>query len=121
MAASHATRAKRGTAMADSRLDPSLVAEWVRASCEAQGVPLQISDRGVVRQVSVLLGAGDPAQSKRKSGRARGRERDAGDPACGDAPAAPTIPGQGSAERCKTTGPIGRVITPVSQTHREPR
>lgn len=33
------------------------VREWVEASCTAQGVPVLVSDPGVVARVGVLLGA----------------------------------------------------------------
>lgn len=38
------------------RLSPERVAAWVLASCQAQGVPLKVTDRTVVEQVSSLFG-----------------------------------------------------------------
>lgn len=35
------------------------LAAWVAASCESQGVPVKVTDPEVVRQVWVLLGAGE--------------------------------------------------------------
>ena len=37
-------------------VDRSRFDEWLAASCERQGVPVVITDPGVVRQVVVLLG-----------------------------------------------------------------
>jgi hypothetical protein len=38
------------------------LAEWVRASCEAQGVAVFVTDAGVVARVSALLGGGTEAR-----------------------------------------------------------
>lgn len=38
-----------------------VVAAWVTASCEAQGVPVKITDALVLRDVEALLGASGPA------------------------------------------------------------
>lgn len=48
------------------------LAEFVRQSCEAQGVPVRVADSGVVDRVVSLLGAGAPA-SARRAGRTHGR------------------------------------------------
>lgn len=34
------------------------VVAWVKASCEAQGVPVKVEDSRVLREVGVLLGGG---------------------------------------------------------------
>ncbi len=41
-----------------SGVDPAVLAAWVRASCEAQGVPEKVTDPAVLHRVSTLLGAG---------------------------------------------------------------
>ncbi len=41
-----------------NRVDPEVLAAWVRASCEAQGVPEKVSDPAALRQIGALLGAG---------------------------------------------------------------
>lgn len=38
--------------------EPDWLAEWVGASCAAQGVPIKVTDPGVLSQVGVLLGVG---------------------------------------------------------------
>lgn len=55
------------------RVDPSVVAAWVRATCAAQGMPEKITDPVALRDIGVLLGAraersrahGAPAPSTR--------------------------------------------------------
>ncbi len=50
-------------------LSASEVAAWVAASCEAQGVPVKVTDVGIVRNVCVLLGGvapGDRPALKRR-------------------------------------------------------
>ena len=37
-------------------LDPGWLASWVAASCAAQGVPVKVTDLGVLSRVGVLLG-----------------------------------------------------------------
>lgn len=37
-------------------LDPNWLAGWVAASCAAQGVPVKVTDPGVLFRVGVLLG-----------------------------------------------------------------
>jgi hypothetical protein len=39
-------------------VDPELIAAWVQASCQAQGVPEKVTDVGALREIGVLLGAG---------------------------------------------------------------
>lgn len=51
------------------RLSPEQVAAWVIATCEAQGVPLKISDRLAVQQVSIPLGG---ASARTEPARQRG-------------------------------------------------
>lgn len=38
-------------------IDRSAVAEWVRESCQAQGVPEKVTEPGVLHQVGVLFGS----------------------------------------------------------------
>lgn len=40
--------------MTGQLFSPDQVADWVRASCEAQGVPVVVSDPGVVSNVVAL-------------------------------------------------------------------
>jgi hypothetical protein len=47
-------------------LDPALVAAWVVRSCEAQGVPVFVSDPNVLSRVRALMGAGEPAAGPRR-------------------------------------------------------
>ncbi len=42
-------------------LSPEALAAWVTASCQAQGVPVKVTDPGTVDQVRVLLG-GTPTE-----------------------------------------------------------
>lgn len=37
-------------------IDPNWLAGWVAASCVAQGVPVKVTDPGVLSRVGVLLG-----------------------------------------------------------------
>lgn len=39
-------------------VDPEVVAEWVRSTCQAQGVPEKVTDVAALREIGVLLGAG---------------------------------------------------------------
>jgi hypothetical protein len=39
------------------------VAAWVQASCQAQGVPVHVTDTAVLRDVAALLGAGSRSGS----------------------------------------------------------
>lgn len=49
---------------------PRLVRDWVVRSCATQGVPAQVSDRGVLRKVVEIarLEAHDPASELARSG-----------------------------------------------------
>lgn len=49
-------------------LDRQRLAAWVEASCAAQGVPVRVTDPGVIARVGVLLG-GAPGTDGRGSGR----------------------------------------------------
>lgn len=40
-----------------ARLTPEELAEWVEASCAAQGVPTKVSDPAVIKAFGVLVGA----------------------------------------------------------------
>lgn len=52
-----------------SHLSDEEVASWVAASCAAQGVPIKVSDPGVVRRVGALLGGmPDGARGRKRSG-----------------------------------------------------
>lgn len=39
-----------------SGIDPAALAAWVRASCEAQGVPEKVTDPAALRRIGDLLG-----------------------------------------------------------------
>lgn len=41
-----------------SGVDPAVLAAWVRASCEAQGVPEKVTDPVALRRIGDLLGTG---------------------------------------------------------------
>lgn len=43
------------------------VAEWTRQSCEAQGVPVKVTDPMVLHQVAILLGRDQVRSDKGKS------------------------------------------------------
>jgi hypothetical protein len=49
-------------------LDRQRLAAWVEASCAAQGVPVRVTDPGVIARIGVLLGAA-PGTDGRASGR----------------------------------------------------
>jgi len=48
--------------------DQTTIAEWLDASCAAQGIPVHVTDPGVLARVGVLLGAA-PGTDGRDSGR----------------------------------------------------
>ena len=52
------------------RLSDAELLAWVEASCKAQGVPVKVTDPGIVRDICALLGAGAA-----DDGRARQRRR----------------------------------------------
>ncbi len=49
-------------------LDQGILAAWVEASCAAQGVPVRVTDPGVLARIGVLLGVA-PGTDGRASGR----------------------------------------------------
>lgn len=54
------------------------VVEWVRESCEAQGVPVKVTDAAVLGQVAVMLGAGrrpDVGQTRQVTSKRDGSKR----------------------------------------------
>ncbi len=52
-----------------SHVSDAEVASWVAASCAAQGVPVKVTEPGVVRRVGALLGAApDGARGRKRSG-----------------------------------------------------
>ena len=52
-----------------SHLSEEDLAAWVAASCAAQGVPVKVTDPGVVRRVGALLGAmPDGVRGRKRSG-----------------------------------------------------
>ncbi len=59
-----------------SHLSAAEVAAWVVASCAAQGLPVKVSDPGVVRRVGALLGA--PGAGSRAHPRSGSTRPDAG-------------------------------------------
>lgn len=50
------------------RLNDSDLAAWVIASCQVQGVPVKVTDIGIVRGISALLGASAPGGRPARSG-----------------------------------------------------
>lgn len=48
------------------RIDPTLLAAWVARSCQAQGVPVYVSDSNVLNRVRALIGPGGPAAGSRR-------------------------------------------------------
>lgn len=52
--------------MSGHKFDPEQVAEWVRASCTAQGVPVVVSDPEVIRNVTALATGRIAAPADRK-------------------------------------------------------
>ena len=39
-----------------SGIDPAALAAWIRATCEAQGVPEKVTDPAALRRIGDLLG-----------------------------------------------------------------
>jgi hypothetical protein len=39
-------------------VDPEVIAAWVRASCQVQGIPEKVTDIAALREIGVLLGVG---------------------------------------------------------------
>lgn len=54
-------------------LDQRVLAAWLEASCAAQGVPVRVTDPGVLARVGVLMG-GAPGTDGRGSGRSTAAE-----------------------------------------------
>lgn len=50
-------------------VDPVLLAAWVARSCQAQGVPVYVSDSNVLDRVRALIGPGGPAAGSRRDPR----------------------------------------------------
>ncbi|ORM09987.1 hypothetical protein A5N74_23860 [Prescottella equi] len=46
-------------------VDPELLAAWVELSCAAQGVPVRVTDPGVLASVGVLMGGAGGAGRQR--------------------------------------------------------
>jgi len=44
------------------RIDPEALAAWVESSCARQGVPVHVSDPGVLTRVRALVAVGVPAR-----------------------------------------------------------
>ncbi|GAB2767856.1 hypothetical protein GCM10027020_20870 [Nocardioides salsibiostraticola] len=57
-----------------SHLTDEELAAWVTASCEAQGVPVRVTDPTVVRRVGTLLGAATAGTRARKRSGTRGTD-----------------------------------------------
>ncbi len=77
-------------------VDSEAVRAWLELSCARQGVPVVVTDPGVVAVVGVLMGGRDAAREP-PAGGARGTRRS--QPPSGDYPARvqlpPTSPGPG--------------------------
>ena len=52
-----------------STIDPLAVAAWVARTCQTQGVPVFVSDPGVLSQVRRVVGAGWPGAGPRRGAR----------------------------------------------------
>lgn len=52
-------------------LDLDALAAWVQASCQRQGVPVFVSDPGVLTRVKALVGVGMPVRGGSAAGRSR--------------------------------------------------
>lgn len=48
-------------------VDPELLAAWVELSCAAQGVPVRVTDPGVLASVGVLMGGAGGAGRQRSA------------------------------------------------------
>lgn len=48
-------------------LSGDALAAWVAASCERQGVPVRVTDAGIVSRLVVLLDGGPPAQRAKRA------------------------------------------------------
>lgn len=66
-----------------SGVPPDRLAAWVRASCEAQGIKVRVSDPSTVRQVVALLGGPGDGRGDQRLGAVPRREpgRSAASPA----------------------------------------
>lgn len=70
-------------------IETEALASWVRSTCEAQGVPVHVTDVRVVRSIGVLL----TGEASRATADARQR-RQTGDTLAGSSDLAPEIPGR---------------------------
>ena len=59
----------RASEPGSSCLAAGVVAAWVQASCARQGVPIKVTDPGVVARVAVLLGSAGGAGARKRSAR----------------------------------------------------
>jgi hypothetical protein len=58
--------------MSLSHFTEAEIAAWVASSCQAQGVPVKVTDPAIIRQVGVLLGsAPERAGAQARSARTR--------------------------------------------------
>lgn len=48
-------------------VDPEMLAAWVETSCAVQGVPVRVTDPGVLASVGVLMGAAGGAGRQRSA------------------------------------------------------
>jgi hypothetical protein len=57
-------------------VDRDALAAWVEASCHSQGVPVHVSDPGVLTRVRTLVGVGMPVRGGSAAGRGRAQAPD---------------------------------------------
>lgn len=59
------------SAMTAVEVAEAAVIEWTRRSCEAQGVPVKITDPEVIRQIVILLDPGKACHPSRRANTTR--------------------------------------------------
>lgn len=80
---------RAGPAATLSGYPVELLREWLRTSCEAQGVPVAVRDAQVVANVAVLLGVSSPRERGADAGarlRVRARPQSLGQGGGSEAP-----------------------------------
>jgi len=75
-------------------VDMQLLAAWVAASCAAQGVPVFVSDSGVLTRVQTPIGAGGVERGGSALAEPRAARRPLQHPHRMDAPGVEPVPGR---------------------------
>lgn len=76
-------------------VDPEALAAWVADSCRAQGVPVRVTDPGVLGRVGALLGAAAERTDAAAAGAPRrDHSRHTGTSRFGSSDLAPGVPGR---------------------------